>query len=65
MMVRDCMDTCYIPFLVVVVLACDPNDLFVELVTMFTAQSTELVWVGLVKYHIDFPSFIDVLGIRK
>jgi hypothetical protein len=37
MMVRDCMDTCYIPFLVVVVLACDPNDLFVELVTMFTA----------------------------
>jgi hypothetical protein len=35
--------------LVVVVPASDPKDLFVELVTMFTVQSTWLVWVGLVE----------------
>jgi hypothetical protein len=34
---------------IVVVPASDPKDLFVECVTMSTAQSTRLIWVGLVK----------------
>jgi hypothetical protein len=34
---------------IVVVPASDPKDLFVESVTMFTSQSTGLIWVGLVK----------------
>jgi hypothetical protein len=34
---------------IVVVPASDPNDLFVERVTMWTPQSTEWIWVGLVK----------------
>jgi hypothetical protein len=29
--------------------ASDPKDVFVERVTMLTAQSTGLIWVGLVK----------------
>jgi hypothetical protein len=49
MMVRDCMSTCYILFWIVVVPASDPKDLFMERVTMFTAQSTGLIWVGLVE----------------
>jgi hypothetical protein len=35
--------------LTVVVTASDPKDLFEERVTMFTTQSTELIWVGLVE----------------
>jgi hypothetical protein len=37
MMVRECTSTCYVLFWIVVVLASDPKDLFVERVTMFTA----------------------------
>jgi hypothetical protein len=36
-MVRECTGTCYVLFWIVVVLASDPKDLFVERVTMFTA----------------------------
>jgi hypothetical protein len=49
MMVRECMSTCYVLFWVVVVPACDPKDLLIERVTMFTAQSIGLIWVGLVE----------------
>jgi hypothetical protein len=35
--------------LIMVVPASDPKDLFVKCVTMFTAQSTGLIWVGLVE----------------
>jgi hypothetical protein len=49
MMVRECMSTCYVLFWIVVVHASDPKDLFVERVTMFTVQSTRLIWVGLVE----------------
>jgi hypothetical protein len=38
---------CY--FWIVVVSASDPKDIFVERGTMFTAQSTGLIWVGLVE----------------
>jgi hypothetical protein len=48
-MVRECMSTCYVLFLIVVVPASDPKDLFVERVTIFIAQSTWLIWVGLVE----------------
>jgi hypothetical protein len=48
MMVRECKSTCYVLFWIVVVPASDPKDLFVECVTMFTMQSTRLIWVGLV-----------------
>jgi hypothetical protein len=34
MMVQECTSTCYVLFWIVVVLACDPKDLFVERVTM-------------------------------
>jgi hypothetical protein len=34
---------------VVVLSAGDPKDLLVEHVTMFTVQSTGLIWVGLVE----------------
>jgi hypothetical protein len=34
MMVQECMITCYVLLLIVVVLASDPKDLFVECVTM-------------------------------
>jgi hypothetical protein len=47
--VWECTSTCYVLFLIMVVSASDPNDLFVECVTMFTMQSTWLIWVGLVK----------------
>jgi hypothetical protein len=36
-------------FWIVVVSASDPRDLFVERVTMFTAQITWLIWVGLIE----------------
>jgi hypothetical protein len=36
-------------FGIVVVATSDPKDLFVERVTMRTAQSTWLIWVGFVK----------------
>jgi hypothetical protein len=39
MMVRECTSTHYVLFWIVVVHASDPKDLFVERVTMFTAQS--------------------------
>jgi hypothetical protein len=49
MMVRECTSTCYVLFWIVVVPASDPKDLFMEHVTMFTVQSTWLIWVGLVE----------------
>jgi hypothetical protein len=49
MMVRECTSTCYSLFWIVVVPASDPKDLFMERVTMFTVQSTGLIWVGLVE----------------
>jgi hypothetical protein len=49
MMVQECTFTCYVRFWIVVVPASDPRDMFVERVTMFTAQSTVLIWVGLVE----------------
>jgi hypothetical protein len=55
MMVRECTSTCYVMFWNVVVPACDPKDLFMECVTMFIVQSTGLIWVGFVKYHVVFP----------
>jgi hypothetical protein len=39
MMVRECTSTHHVLFSIVVVPASDPKDLFVERVTMFTAQS--------------------------
>jgi hypothetical protein len=39
MMVWVCTSTCYVLFWIVVVSARDPKDLFMERVTMFTAQS--------------------------
>jgi hypothetical protein len=41
--------TCYVLFWIVVVPASDPKDLFMERITMFTMQSTRLIWVGLVE----------------
>jgi hypothetical protein len=49
MMVRECTSTGYVLFWIVVVPASDHKDLFVECVTMFTAQITGLTWAGLVK----------------
>jgi hypothetical protein len=48
-MVRDCTSTGYVLFWIMVVPACDPKDLFVERVTMFTTQITWMIWVDLVK----------------
>jgi hypothetical protein len=48
-MVRECTSTCYVLFWIVVVPASNPMDMFVKCVTMFTAQSTGLIWVGLVE----------------
>jgi hypothetical protein len=49
MRVRECTSTCYVLFWIVVVPTSDPKNLLIERVTMFTAQSTELIWVGLVE----------------
>jgi hypothetical protein len=49
MMVQECTSACYSLFWIVVVSASDPKDLFMEHVTMFTEQSTGLIWVGLVE----------------
>jgi hypothetical protein len=49
MMVRECMSTCYILFWIMVVPCSDPKDLFMEHVTMFTAQRTGLIKVDLVE----------------
>jgi hypothetical protein len=49
MMVRECTSIYYVLFWIVVVPTSDPKDLFVEHVTMFTMQSTGLIWVGLVE----------------
>jgi hypothetical protein len=49
MMVRECMSTYYVLFWIVVVPTSDPKDLLVERVTIFTAQSIGLIWVGLVE----------------
>jgi hypothetical protein len=38
-MVRKCMGTHYVLFLIVLMPASGPKDLFMECVTMFTAQS--------------------------
>jgi hypothetical protein len=43
------MSTCYILFGIMVVPASGPKDLFMERVTMFTMQSTGLIWVGVVE----------------
>jgi hypothetical protein len=40
----------------VVVSSCNPNNLFVECVTIFTMQITGLIWVGLVEWHVVFPA---------
>jgi hypothetical protein len=48
-MVRECTSTCHVLFWIVVVPASDPKDLLVERGTMFTAQSTGLIWEGLVE----------------
>jgi hypothetical protein len=48
MMVRECTSTCYVLFWIMVVSASDPKDLLMERVTMFTMQSTRLIWIGLV-----------------
>jgi hypothetical protein len=49
MMVRECTSTCHVLFWIVVVPASDPKDLLMECGTMFTAQSTGLIWEGLVE----------------
>jgi hypothetical protein len=49
MMVWECTSTCYVLFLIVVVPANDPKDIFMKCVTMFTTQITRLVWIGLVE----------------
>jgi hypothetical protein len=49
MIVQECMSTYYVLFWIAVVLASDPKDLLVEHVTMFTAQSIGVIWVGLVE----------------
>jgi hypothetical protein len=49
MMVRECTSTCYVLFWTVIVSASDHKDLFIECVTMFTAQITWLIWVCLVE----------------
>jgi hypothetical protein len=49
MMVWKCTSTYYVLFWIVVVPASDPKDLFIEHITMFTAQSTWLIWIDLVK----------------
>jgi hypothetical protein len=48
MIVEECTNTCYVLFWTVVVPASDPKDMFMECVTMFTTQITELIWVDLV-----------------
>jgi hypothetical protein len=48
-MVRECMSTCCVLFWIVVVPASDLKDLLMKHVAMFTAQSTWLIWVGLVE----------------
>jgi hypothetical protein len=49
MMVRECTSTGCVLFWIMVAPASDPKDLFMERVTMFTMQSTGLIWVGLVE----------------
>jgi hypothetical protein len=49
MMVQECTSTCYVLFWIVVVSASDLKDMFMKHVTMFTAQSTWLIWVCLVE----------------
>jgi hypothetical protein len=49
MMVQECMSTYFVLFWIVVVPASDPKDIFMERVTMFTAQSTRLIWVDLIE----------------
>jgi hypothetical protein len=49
MMVWECTSTCDVLFWIMVVYASDPKDLFMKCVTMFTAQSIGLIWVGLVE----------------
>jgi hypothetical protein len=49
MMMWECTSTCYVLFWTMVVPASDPKYLFVERVTMFTAQITGLIQVGLVE----------------
>jgi hypothetical protein len=56
MRVWECTSTCYVLFWIVVVPASDPKELFMDHVTMFTVQSTWLIWVGLVEKHVVFPT---------
>jgi hypothetical protein len=49
MMVRECTSDFLVLFWIVVVPTGDPKDLFMECVTMFTAQIIWLIWVGLVE----------------
>jgi hypothetical protein len=49
MMLQECTNTGYVLFWIVVVPGSNPKDLFVERVTMFTAQITGPMWVGLIK----------------
>jgi hypothetical protein len=49
MRVRECTSTWDVLTWIVIVPASDPKALFMERVTMFIAQSTELIWVGLVE----------------
>jgi hypothetical protein len=46
---RVCTSTCHALFWIVVVPGSDPKDLFLECVTMFTIQSTWIIWVDLVE----------------
>jgi hypothetical protein len=54
-MVWECTSIYYVLFWIVVMPTSHPMDLFMERVTMFTAQSIGLIWVGLVEYHVVFP----------
>jgi hypothetical protein len=49
MMVQECMCTYYVLFWIVVVSASDPKDLFMERLTIFTAQGAGPIWVDLVE----------------
>jgi hypothetical protein len=49
MLVPECTSTYYVLFLIVVVSASNPKNLFIERVTIFIVQSTWLIWVSLVE----------------
>jgi hypothetical protein len=49
MMVQECVSSCFLLFWIVVVPVSDSKDQFGECITMFTVQSTRVIWVGLVE----------------